>query len=82
MSASSRTVLHPWAAAHRTVLFVTGLLVVLAAAALTVSLLLISGSGSPAQAPARVPAPIAHDAPPQAPANPCEVIKPGRPRPC
>jgi hypothetical protein len=79
MSASTRTALHPWAVAHRTFLLITGLVVLVAAAVLAVSLVLVTRD-VPATAP--VPAPAVHSTTVGVPADPCEVQQIGRPRPC
>lgn len=80
MSASTHLAARPWAAAHRTLL-VLGALVVVIALAVAVPLLVLRG-GSTA-APAHAPAPAVERSVPLQPAPPpCTVQTVGRPHPC
>jgi|1185.fasta_scaffold122812_2 hypothetical protein len=81
MSATARVSARPWAAAHRTVLLLAALFLLIAAAAVTIPLVALRG-GTPTPSPARAPAQVVQQLPDNTPSDPCELSTIGRPRPC
>jgi hypothetical protein len=79
MSASTRLDARPRAVAHRTLL-ILGVLAVVIAAAVAVPLLVLRASSTPA--PAHLPAPVMQSGSVQPGPEPCQVQTIGRPRPC